>query len=78
MDPGLKGTVYCTAIREGGVAEWDFAFRKYKTATVAAESARLLSALGCSSEPWILSRSVQRMACYVNRLLLVVLRTGWE
>ncbi|XP_046380097.2 aminopeptidase N-like [Haliotis rufescens] len=60
IDPGLKSTVYCTAIKYGGVLEWDFAFTQYKTATVAAESARLLSSMGCSREPWILSRFLNR------------------
>ncbi len=56
INPGLKTTVYCTAIKYGGLSEWDFAFQRYKTATVAAESARLLRALACSRETWILSR----------------------
>ncbi len=56
INPNLKSTVYCTALSHGGVTEWDFAFKQYKTSTVAAESSRLLSAMACSTQPWILSR----------------------
>ncbi|XP_052787465.1 aminopeptidase N-like isoform X1 [Mya arenaria] len=56
IDPGLKSTVYCTAIAEGGIEEWEFALNQYRTANVAAEKSRLLSALSCSKETWILSR----------------------
>jgi len=56
IDPGLKGTVYCTAIREGGEKEWNFIFELYKTATVQAEKSRLLSALSCTRKIWILNK----------------------
>lgn len=56
IDPNLKSTVYCTALRTGGEEEWQFAFDLYKSATVAAEKSRLLSALSCTSEPWLLYR----------------------
>ena len=54
--------VYCTAIREGGEAEWEFAWARYQAANVAAEKSRLLSALGCTEEIWIMSRSASREA----------------
>ena len=50
--------VYCTAIAEGGIEEWEFALRRYKTEKLAAEKARLQSALACSEETWILSKYV--------------------
>ena len=50
--------VYCTAIREGGEEEWEFAWGRYQAANVASEKSRLLSALGCTGEIWMLSRSV--------------------
>ncbi|XP_053387330.1 aminopeptidase N-like isoform X1 [Mercenaria mercenaria] len=56
IDPGIKSTVYCVAIAEGGIDEWEFAWNQYQTANVAAEKSRLLSALSCSKETWILSR----------------------
>ncbi|KAK7096269.1 hypothetical protein V1264_005581 [Littorina saxatilis] len=59
VDAGLKGTVYCTAIRQGGLEEWTFAYQQYKLAQVAAEEARLLTAMACSSHIWILSRYLE-------------------
>ena len=56
IDPGLKYTVYCTAIKQGGQAEWDFAYNQYKTSQVASERAKLLSALSCTKVPWLLKR----------------------
>ncbi|XP_052782181.1 putative aminopeptidase-2 isoform X1 [Mya arenaria] len=56
IDPGLKSTVYCTALREGGEEEWNFAFKLYMTATVQAEKSRLLTSLSCTREPWILNK----------------------
>ncbi|KAK3599710.1 hypothetical protein CHS0354_037183 [Potamilus streckersoni] len=59
IDPGLKSTVYCTAIEDGGQDEWEFAYNKYKTANLAAEQSRLLSAMSCSKHTWILSRYLE-------------------
>ncbi|CAC5387007.1 ANPEP [Mytilus coruscus] len=56
IDVNLRSAVYCTAIRYGGVEEWDFAFRKYKTSNVATEKDVLLLSLSCSRDVWVLSR----------------------
>jgi aminopeptidase N len=56
----LKTIVYCFGIKTGGVAEWDFAYNLYKTSNVATEKAKLLSAMSCTMEPWILNRWGQR------------------
>ncbi|XP_064646003.1 aminopeptidase N-like isoform X2 [Lineus longissimus] len=56
----LKTVVYCYGIKMGGVAEWDFAYNLYKDSNVATEKAKLLSALSCSKEPWILNRYLNR------------------
>ena len=37
ISPNLKRTILCTAIREGGEEEWDFAFSRYLKSNVAAE-----------------------------------------
>ena len=58
IDPGIKSTVYCTAIAEGTTNEWEFALRWYKTENLAEEKARLLYALACSKETWVLSKYV--------------------
>lgn len=54
----LKGVIYCQAIKYGGAEEWDFLWKRYENSNVASEKARLLSALGCSTETWLLNRSV--------------------
>uniref|UniRef100_A0A1B6CLC6 Aminopeptidase n=1 Tax=Clastoptera arizonana TaxID=38151 RepID=A0A1B6CLC6_9HEMI len=60
ISPNLKSTVYCTAIRAGGQAEWDFAWERYLRTNVGSEKSLLLSAMGCSKETWILSRYLDR------------------
>eukprot|EP00062_Callorhinchus_milii_P002202 gi/632938165/ref/XP_007904007.1/ PREDICTED: aminopeptidase N [Callorhinchus milii] len=52
----LKTTVYCNAIALGGEEEWEFAWKMFKSATIATEEAKLRSAMACSKEPWILQR----------------------
>ena len=60
INPDLRYTVYCTALRTGGEKEWDFAYSQYKQAVVASEQENLLRALACSEVPWILQRSVEK------------------
>lgn len=56
IHPNLKSTVYCNAIAFGGVEEWDFAWRMFKSATLASEAARLRHAMACTKVPWLLNR----------------------
>lgn len=56
ISPNLRSTVYCSAIQAGGVDEWDFAWRMYKNATVASEADKLMYALSCTEQPWLLNR----------------------
>ncbi|XP_053387121.1 aminopeptidase N-like [Mercenaria mercenaria] len=55
IDPGIKPTVYCVGVAEGGIDEWEFALNQYRTSNLAAEKSRLLTALSCSKKTWILS-----------------------
>lgn len=50
--------MYDTAIKYGGVKEWDFVYNRYKTSNVASEKLTSLVALSHSREVWILSRFV--------------------
>ncbi|XP_052869863.1 aminopeptidase N [Anopheles cruzii] len=59
VSPNLKSTVYCTAIKYGDETEWNFAWERFQRATVASEKEILLSALGCSRVPWILTRYLE-------------------
>ncbi|GAB0092441.1 Aminopeptidase [Sergentomyia squamirostris] len=56
IKPNLKGTVYCVAIREGGIHEWRFAYKQYLETTSASEKEVLLDALGCTRDPSLLSK----------------------
>ncbi|XP_022215178.2 aminopeptidase N [Drosophila obscura] len=55
----LRGTVYCTAIRHGSDADWEFLWARYKNSNVAAEKRTILTALGCSREVWVLQRFLE-------------------
>ncbi|TNN70174.1 Aminopeptidase N [Liparis tanakae] len=56
ISPNLRYTVYCSAIAAGGVKEWDFAWSMFKNATIATEADKLMSALSCTKQPWLLNR----------------------
>ncbi|KAK3575959.1 hypothetical protein CHS0354_019277 [Potamilus streckersoni] len=59
INPDIRYTVYCTAIREGGEEEWDFAYSQMLNTTIVSEENILLSALSCSRSLWVLTRYIQ-------------------
>ncbi|XP_041853604.1 aminopeptidase N-like isoform X2 [Melanotaenia boesemani] len=59
IHPNLRSTVYCNAIAAGGVAEWDFAWKQFKNASIAIEADKLRAALACTKEPWLLNRYLE-------------------
>ncbi|XP_068586417.1 aminopeptidase Ey-like [Cebidichthys violaceus] len=59
ISPNLKYTVYCSAIAAGGVEEWDFAWSMFKNTTIATEADKLMSALSCTRQPWLLNRYLE-------------------
>lgn len=56
ISPNLKSIIYCTALREGSFQEWYFAYNRYLETTSASEKEIILSALGCTTKPWLLSK----------------------
>ncbi|KAB0800625.1 hypothetical protein PPYR_05232 [Photinus pyralis] len=52
----LRSVVYCTAVKHGGEAEWNFLWNQYKTTNTATEKSLILSTLGCTREVWLLER----------------------
>lgn len=52
----LRQTVYCTSIRHGNDADWEFLWTRYKNSNVAAEKRTMLFSLGCTREVWLLQR----------------------
>ncbi|CAG9861266.1 unnamed protein product [Phyllotreta striolata] len=55
----LRGTVYCTTLKDGGELEWDFLWQKYQNSNVATEKTSILNYLGCTQEIWLLSRYLE-------------------
>ncbi|KAM4553153.1 aminopeptidase N-like [Fundulus diaphanus] len=55
----LRSTVYCNAIAAGGATEWNFAWGKFKNATIAIEADKLRAALACTKQPWLLNRYLE-------------------
>ncbi|XP_060071986.1 aminopeptidase N-like [Ylistrum balloti] len=58
IPPDIKGTVMCTAVREGGEDEWKYVYKRYHNGPVS-ESSLSLAAMGCSSRPWIINRYLE-------------------
>lgn len=52
----LRGTIYCTALRNGDEHHWDFLWDRYLASNVGAEKTLILSSLGCTREVWILDK----------------------
>ncbi|XP_070695568.1 aminopeptidase N-like [Pempheris klunzingeri] len=59
ISANLRSTVYCSALAAGGVKEWDFAWSMYKNATIASEADKLMYALSCTKQPWLLNRYLE-------------------
>ncbi|XP_038058558.1 uncharacterized protein LOC119729837 [Patiria miniata] len=59
ITPNLKSVVYCNGIRYGGQDEWEFGWGRYGNTSDSSEKTKWLSALACSTEPWILSRFLE-------------------
>ncbi|KAM4602441.1 aminopeptidase Ey-like [Polymixia lowei] len=59
INPNLRSTVYCSAIAAGGLEEWNFGWSMYKNATIASEADKLMYALSCTKQPWLLNRYLE-------------------
>ncbi|XP_030558822.1 aminopeptidase N isoform X1 [Drosophila novamexicana] len=56
IKPNLKSVIYCTALAEGSYQEWYFAYKQYKRTNSASEKEEILTSLGCTTKPWLLSK----------------------
>lgn len=54
--PDLQPNVYCTAIAQGGDAEWNFILDQYRIAERDVMQTNLLRALACSRSSFRLNR----------------------
>lgn len=59
ITPGLRYTIYCTAIENGNKEDWQFLWKVYEKEQNASERDRILRALGCTKEMWILSQYLE-------------------
>ncbi|XP_077979596.1 aminopeptidase Ey-like [Glandiceps talaboti] len=60
----VRAAVYCTAVRHGGLDEWEFAYDEALSPgapgpEAALETNRLLSAMGCTEKTWLLQRYLE-------------------
>lgn len=56
IDVNLRRTVLCTAIRNGGLKEYQLLERKYKASDLSSEKSTLRYALSCSKDVKIIQR----------------------
>ncbi|KAJ8889378.1 hypothetical protein PR048_008877 [Dryococelus australis] len=54
--PDVSRVVYCTALRHGGVNEWNHLWRRYEASNVGTEQVLLISVLGCTAHEAIINR----------------------
>ena len=56
IDPNIRTTVLCTAVKEGGENEWEIVFEAYQSTTATNKKMSLLSAMACSENETLLHR----------------------
>ncbi|XP_072291149.1 aminopeptidase N-like [Eucyclogobius newberryi] len=56
IPPNVRSVVYCSAIAAGAEGEWDFGWSQFKSAAVASEASKLMTALACATKPELLQR----------------------
>lgn len=56
ISPHIRSIVYHTAIKFGGVEEWEYLWTKYENTIDPTEKSRMLYALAGTKEPWLLER----------------------
>ncbi|XP_063230526.1 uncharacterized protein LOC134535382 [Bacillus rossius redtenbacheri] len=57
--PDVIRVVYCTALRHGGVAEWDHVWRRFNESNSGTEQVLLLGVLGCTNDEATINRYLQ-------------------
>ncbi|XP_043210450.1 aminopeptidase N-like [Amphibalanus amphitrite] len=52
----IRSSVFCTALHQGGLTEWEFVWRRFNESNVESERQKLLKALACTNKIWLLNR----------------------
>jgi aminopeptidase N len=58
ISSSYRQSVYCTAIRYGGVAEWDFAFQQFQSTDSFQHQQMLRYGMSCSNDAWVINRYI--------------------
>lgn len=58
INPEVSETVYCTAVRYGEEAVWNFVMERMKAENVETETHKLLKALTCTPHKWLQSKLI--------------------
>ena len=58
---GYRSFIYCTAIREGGEEEWNFALYRYFKETSQAERQNLLNGMACTKISWLVDQYLDNL-----------------
>ncbi|XP_050580172.1 putative aminopeptidase-2 isoform X1 [Bombus affinis] len=64
ISPNARTAVYCTAIRNGSLEEWEFLWDQYLKTDFASEKKIILEALGCSMNKEVLNSYIERALTY--------------
>ena len=71
----IRSHVYCTALAEGGLEEWEFVWSRFNQSNVESEKQKLLKALACTNKFWLLNRFAicvfNNLACICTGTVLV-------
>eukprot|EP00064_Thunnus_orientalis_P009553 superscaffoldBa00001222_g9577 len=59
IHPNLRSVIYCQAVAEGGMKEWEFAWEKFQSSSKTSEKDQLREALSCTRKIWLLNRYLQ-------------------
>ena len=58
---GFRSFIYCTAIREGGDKEWNFAVNRYLKESGDTERTNLLTGLSCTKQSWLVDKFLNNL-----------------
>ena len=69
----IRSSVYCTALAEAGMSEWEFVWGRFNQSNVESEKEEMLKALCCSRENRILNRLVGAFGIKVKRQVTIII-----
>ncbi|KAF0311369.1 Aminopeptidase N [Amphibalanus amphitrite] len=52
----IRSSVFCTALHDGGLTEWEFVWRRFNESNVESEKEEMLKALACTQETMLINK----------------------